>query len=323
MSLNLKAKIKNYSYEDFDLDNLREIKQRKGLKVAIALPVYNEEETLGGLIDDIRVKCEGLFDKIAVFDSSSTDNSEEICIKRGVDFIKDKNFASEIGLSCDKWKSGKGFNLWASVYYFRDYDIICWIDADLKLEPRFIFGILGPLIKEENILFTKGRYYRPETDNRVTRILAEPVMSMFFPETRDFTDPLCGLFGGKIDFLKGIPFYTGYSVESATLIYALNHTSPENIAQVYLGSLKNREQDNKNLGRMSASIAYTLLRIAEDKGVLTLNGISSEIVQQVTNNGIEFDFVKTDINDYKLPPIAEVERAINEGGRNPEIIVHG
>ncbi|OYT41331.1 hypothetical protein B6U80_01565 [Candidatus Pacearchaeota archaeon ex4484_26] len=307
----LKAKIKNFKYDNFDLEELIKLKSQKELSIGVGIPVLNEAETLGTLIDNIKEKCGGLIDTIAVFDSGSEDKSADICYEKGIPFVRDTEIAGELGLEKGLWKRGKGFNLWSSLYYLRDYDLISWIDGDLKeFEPRFIYGILGPLITEDNIVFSKGRYKRPETDNRVTRILVEPMFSQLFPETRDFVDPLCGLFGGKIDFLKEIPFYSGYSVESATLIYALKHTSPENIAQVYLGSLSNREHDNLYLGKMSGSISYTIHKIAEEFGVLTLkpNKISSQIVQQTTRDGIEFDFVKIDIEDYKLPPMKEIEK---------------
>lgn len=305
-----KGKIKNYHFKDFNIDKLKKIKKQKNLKIAIVVPVINEEKTIGKLIDNINLGCKGIFDDILVFDSGSTDNSEKICIKKGINFIKDKDIAQEAGFSEDSWKSGKGFNLWASVYYCLDnYDIICWIDADLKAEPRYIYGILGPMILEDNIRYTKGRYYRPETDSRVTRILVEPLMSMFFPETRDFVDPLCGLFGGRVEFLSKLPFYTGYSVDSAILIHALNSTNKENIAQIYLGELKNREHDNLRLGRMSASIAYTLLEIADERNILKINKgkISPDIIQQSTINGIEFNPVKMNFVDYKLPTVEKTK----------------
>jgi len=132
---------------------------------------------------------------------------------------------------------------------------------------------------------------------------------MFFPETREFIDPLCGLFGGKVDFLSKLPFYTGYSVDSAILVHALNSTKPEKVAQVYLGEIKNREHNNMSLGRMAASIAYTLLEIAEERKLLKMDKekISSQIVQQGINNGVEFNFVKMNFIDYKLPAVAKIK----------------
>ncbi|MBU2497161.1 MAG: glycosyltransferase [Nanoarchaeota archaeon] len=305
----LKAKIRNYRYDDFNLDSLIETKEKKGLKVGVAIPVKNEEETLATLIDDIRYKCNGLVDTIAVFDSGSTDKSELICYERNVPFIKDVDAANELGIRKIDWKSGKGMNLWASTHYLKDHDIISWIDADLSLKPEFIYGIVGPMIEEDNIVFSKGRYYRPETDNRVTRILAEPLMSALFPETRDFADPLCGIYGGRTEFLREIPFTTGYSVEVATLIHSLNKTNSENIAQVYIGGLKNREHDNRYLGKMSGSISFSLLKLAEQYGTLKLSDkVSANIIQQITQDGIEFEFVKEDIEDLFLPAMKTTEK---------------
>jgi len=304
--------IRNYSYDDFSVESLKRLKDEKGLSIGVALPVLNEGRTLEGLIDNLRGSVGGLIDTLQVFDSGSTDSSEEICLRMGVPFIKDVDVAKDLNLPEGSWKSGKGFNLWASTHYLSNHDILSWIDADItEFNPRFIYGILGPMIQDDEIVFSKGRYGRPESDNKVTRILAEPFMSLLFPETREFADPLCGLYGGKTDFLRKLPFYTGYSVEVATLIGAINSTEPEKIAQVYVGDLKNREHDNKHLGVMSGNIAYTLLELAEEYGRLTRDDNRKyESIVQSNGNGSEMFLTKVNVREFRLPPTSKVSKVV-------------
>ena len=88
-----------------------------------------------------------------------------------------------------------------------------------------------------------------------------------------------------------------------------------------MGELKNRERDNLYLGKMSGSIGYTLDKIAQEFGILTLDQdkVSSEIIQQTTKNGIDFEFVVMDIEDYKLPPMAEVEKRLQLREVRPQL----
>ena len=60
---------------------------------------------------------------------------------------------------------------------------------------------------------------------------------------------------------------------------------------------------------MSGSIVFTLLELAKEYTMGGLNDleISPEIIQQTTEDGIEFSFVKVNIRDYKLSPMETVD----------------
>lgn len=58
-------------------------------------------------------------------------------------------------------RRGKGEALWKSLYVTRG-DIIVWIDTDIvNIHPRFVYGIIGPMLINPNIQFVKGFYRRP------------------------------------------------------------------------------------------------------------------------------------------------------------------
>ena len=57
--------------------------------------------------------------------------------------------------------TGKGEALWKSLLVTRG-DILAWIDTDIvNIHPRFVYGILGPLLHDPRVQFVKGFYRRP------------------------------------------------------------------------------------------------------------------------------------------------------------------
>lgn len=300
-------KLLHFQYTDFDFNKLVSLKKEKGLKVGLGIPVKNEEDTLEDVIMHVNAHgiSKGIIDKVAIFDSSSTDTSKNIANSYNIDFITDSDFANSLGLKQNvDWKSGKGFNLWASVNYFKDYDILMWIDADIDLKPRFIYGVLGPLITNDNVQFSKGTYERDMGDNRVTRYTVDPLLGIFFPEAGQISDPLCGFFGGRVDLLKKIKFTTGYSVESATLIHTLMSVEDYQVAQTNLGKLKNRRHDDFHTGSIGANIAKTILDLSVEYN--RINGdirVSEHIIQRDCSEPIMKGRLVSDYQDIVLPPM--------------------
>ena len=82
------------------------------------------------------------------------------------------------------------------------------MDADISnIHPKFVYGIIGPLLYNEDIKFVKAFYDRPLASftadvekkgkgqgGRVTEILIRPLFAQFFPELTGFIQPLCGEF---------------------------------------------------------------------------------------------------------------------------------
>jgi glucosyl-3-phosphoglycerate synthase len=203
-----------------------------------------------------------------------------------------------------KLSKGKGWNLWSSLYYLNT-DMVFWLDADIEnMSDKFILGIVGPMLKDKSVKFVKGYYQRPKNDSRVTEILARPILNAWFPKTKDIIQPLSGEYGGRRDFLESISFYSGYSVEVAVLIQAVNRLRSGNIVQSYLGSRKHELQSVLNLGKMGASIFQTLLDIADkEKSIKIQKAVSNELIQFLSEDGIKFNPQKYTVKDKELLPI--------------------
>jgi glucosyl-3-phosphoglycerate synthase len=296
--------MKYFSYKQYNLKDLIEYKEKNKLSIGLCLPVYNEAATIAKTIRVIK-KCGNLIDEIIVIDSGSSDGSIEICKKLNIKTITDKQSAKDINLSL---QSGKGWNLWASLYYLNT-DIIFWIDTDIQnIGEQFVTGIVGPMIMDKKINFVKGYYHRPKNDARVTEIMVRPFINLIFPELIDFIQPLSGEYGGRKKYLEKIDFYSGYSVEIAVLLQSVFNLKNSEIAQVYLGKRIHTLQNIISLSKMSTNILHTLLRIANNKKRLRLDidKLPDKLTNFISKNGTDFISKKQKIADKKLPPMIKI-----------------
>lgn len=293
--------MKKFSYQQFSIKNLIKAKNEQSLTVGIALPVSNEVGTINNTINVIRT-LGGLIDDLVIIDSDSIDGSFELCKKLGVRITPDTDFAKNNQIEL---RRGKGFNLWAGLCQL-DTDIVIWVDTDIKnMGQRFIVGILGPMLLDNEIKFVKGYYQRPKRDARVTEILVRPYLNLIFPEVSDFIQPLSGEYGGRREFLTTLKYYSGYSVDIALLIQARMSLNNNQIAQSFLGQRIHELQSVASLGKMGASILRTLLEVSKEYGRLEwqLSELPDSLQQFSFHDRHAFRPQIFAIKDYLLPPI--------------------
>jgi glucosyl-3-phosphoglycerate synthase len=171
-------------------------------------------------------------------------------------------------------RSGKGEALWKSLLVTRG-DIIAWIDTDIvNIHPRFVYGILGPLLLNENIQFVKGFYHRPlrvgkklksSGGGRVTELAARPLLNLFYPELSGVIQPLSGEYAGRRLALERAFFFSGYGVETGLLIDVFEQFGLTGIAQVDLLERIHHNQELEALSKMSFAIIQTVLRKLESR----------------------------------------------------------
>lgn len=294
--------MKYFNCTKSNIEKLIKQKKKNDLTIGIALPVLNEEKTIGRTLDVVR-NCRELIDQVVVMDSNSSDNSKKIVESKGVDFVPDFTASKDLKT---KLSRGKGWNLWSSLYYLKT-DIIIWIDSDIQnFDKRFIIGMAAPFIIDSEIKFVKGYYHRPKGDARVTEIMVRPFSSYFFPKITDFIQPLSGEYAGRRDFLENIGFYSGYSVEMAVLLEASDKLNTNQIAQSYLGKRVHELQDVQSLGKMSASILWTIIDKAEKNNTLKTKKNNNGLLRQFhSKNGDKFKPVDFKIKDTELKAIKQ------------------
>lgn len=258
---------KTYHHSQFwDLLKLIETKEQKGLKISLCIPTLNEENTIGKEI--VIFKSElmtryPLLDEIAVIDSGSTDMTCAVARKFGADVYSAAEILSRLGD-----KKGKGENLWKAIYQLQG-DVIVYVDADIKnIHPRFVYGLVGPLIYDDETHYVKAFYdrplafsheVRPSGGGRVTEILVRPLFSMFFPELTAIVQPLSGEYAVRREVLQRIGFPIGYGVETSHLLDVYQQWGMEAFAQTDLDRRVHRNQTTVSLGKMSFGILQSFM----------------------------------------------------------------
>ena len=153
-----------YNANEFsDLNELLALKEKQKVTVSLALPALNEEGTVGEVIRAAKrelMERVPLLDEIVLINSNSKDRTREIAQELGIPVFIHQEILSQYGA-----RIGKGEALWKSLYVTHG-DIVLWIDTDIvNIHPRFLYGLLGPLLLRPDMLFVKGFYRRPITLN--------------------------------------------------------------------------------------------------------------------------------------------------------------
>jgi glucosyl-3-phosphoglycerate synthase len=298
-----------------DLAGLVAVKEKKGLSISLCLPTLNEEKTIAKEI--VIMKSElmtryPLLDEIVVIDSGSTDNTRDVAAAFGADVYE----ADRILPHLEKYR-GKGENLWKALYVTRG-DIIVYLDADIKnIHHRFAYGLIGPLLLDDRIRYTKGFYdrplaigktkVRPTGGGRVTELVVRPLFSLFFPDLTQILQPLSGEYAGFRDIFDRIPFPIGYGIETSMILDICRNWGLDVIAQVDLDRRVHRNQETKALGRMSFVIMDTFLKRIEKMGVIELkNALFREMIQfKLVDDVYTADELALSIQER--PPIIDIQ----------------
>ncbi|HET8586550.1 MAG TPA: glucosyl-3-phosphoglycerate synthase, partial [Candidatus Limnocylindria bacterium] len=296
-----------------DIKRLVELKEKQGVTVSVGLPALNEEKTIGLVIKRIKGALMDrwpLIDQLLVIDSDSTDRTREIAEELGVRVVQHSRILPELGSYV-----GKGEALWKSLYEL-DGDIVAWIDTDISnIQPRFVFGLLGPLLRESRIGYVKGFYQRPirqgdklvsEGGGRVTELMARPLINLFFPELSGMIQPLSGEYAGRRELLESLGFFTGYAVETGLLIDILEARGLSALGQVDLERRIHRNQPLPNLSQMSFVILQAAIRKLEERHrieLLTELGHGMKLIRQ---DGDRFSLEVREIGDQLRPPMRSI-----------------
>lgn len=261
-----------HSREFADLERLLTLKEAQETTISLGLPALNEAATVGNVIRTLKTALMEeipLLDEIVLIDSGSVDYTREIASDLGIPVYIHQEVLPQHGSYV-----GKGEALWKSLYVLKG-DIIAWVDTDIKnIHPRFVYGILGPLLRDPEIQYVKGFYRRPlrEGDKlvaggggRVTELTARPFINLFYPELSGLIQPLSGEYAGRRSALERMPFFTGYGVETGLLIDILNYYGLRGIAQVDLLERIHHNQPLPSLSKMSFAIMQVVFSRLEQR----------------------------------------------------------
>jgi nucleotide-binding universal stress UspA family protein/glycosyltransferase involved in cell wall biosynthesis len=303
-----------YHADEFkQLDRLVALKQEQDVTISLALPALNEEETVGHVIKTVKhalLDRVPLLDEIVLIDSNSTDHTRAIAAEMKVPVFLHQELLPQLGA-----RHGKGEALWKSLLVTRG-DIILWIDTDVvNIHPRFVYGVLGPMLVDPQIQFVKGFYRRPLRvgeklqaggGGRVTELTARPLLNLFYPELSGVIQPLSGEYGGRRSALEQLPFYSGYGVETGLLIGIYEKFGLDGIAQVDLLERIHHNQSLEALSKMSFAILQTVVRKLEQRYHLAMLEDVNKSMKLIRHKRGTYFLDVEEIAERERPPMLEI-----------------
>ena len=300
--------------EFWDILELVKEKESKGLKISLCIPTLNEEKTIGKevlILKSELMERYPLVDEFAVIDSGSTDRTLEVASSYGADTYLASDILPEVGD-----KRGKGENLWKAIHQLKG-DIICYVDADISnIHPRFVYGLVAPLIKKNEVQYVKAFYDRPlnyssglraSGGGRVTEILIRPLFSLFYPELTNIIQPLSGEYAARREVLEMIPFPIGYGVETSHLLDLYEKFGLDAFAQTDLDRRVHRNQTTNALGKMSFGILQTFInRLHRQNKIDRIPDMETFYRRFEVEDG-SYKQLTHEVIEEERPPMIEVE----------------
>jgi glucosyl-3-phosphoglycerate synthase len=304
--------------EFWDIIKLVEEKEKKGMKISLCIPTLNEEKTIGKEVLILRselMERYPLIDEFAVIDSGSQDKTLEVARNYGADGYLASDILPEVGD-----KKGKGENLWKAIHQLKG-DVICYVDADISnIHPRFVYGLVAPLIRRDEVHYVKAFYDRPlnyssglraSGGGRVTEILIRPLFSLFYPELTNVIQPLSGEYAARREVLETIPFPIGYGVETSHLLDLYEKFGLDAFAQTDLDRRVHRNQTTNALGKMSFGILQTFFNSLRAQGKIDQMPDMEKFYRRFEVEDGTYSQLVQEVVEEERPPMIEIESYLN------------
>lgn len=246
------------------------LSQNSHARVTVIFPAKNEEGTIERAIS---IAKESHFTpEVLVVDAYSTDKTVELATRAGARVIQQpsqifpgKGLAMKAGL-----KEAIGRTKSAT-------DIILFLDADIRnLTPDWIDKLVKSLI-DDNCDMSRGFYTRHARDAAVTKLIAKPMLHIFFPELSHFEQPLSGEVCARAQVWSSLlninPIPDGWGIDIWFLIQS--SMLGYNIKEVFMGSkehtsFEDYKEDISKLSKMAEQVEFTIIREAIKHGRLEL-----------------------------------------------------
>ena len=149
------------------------------------------------------------------------------------------------------------------------YKALLFLDADIKnITSEWVDDLAKPILEGGGFDMTRGFYQRHPRDAAVTKLIAKPMLRIFFPELSHIEQPLSGEVCSNISLWKkmlknGPP--DGWGIDVWFLIEAV--VSGSRIKEVYLGnkdhsSFDDYKDDVGILSKMAEQVSFTIIKEA-------------------------------------------------------------
>lgn len=179
------------------------------LKIAVLVPCYNEEITIGKVIDDFKKELPQAI--IYVFDNNSTDRSAAIAKERGAIVYKEP-------------KQGKGFVI-VSMFEKIEADLYVMVDGDDTYPAEAVHALIAPVLNQEadmtvgsRLAKFKDKAFKPL--NLFGNFMVASLVNRIFSSR--LKDIMSGYRVFNREFVKNIPLDSkGFEVETHLVIQSL------------------------------------------------------------------------------------------------------
>lgn len=165
-------------------------------------------------------------------------------------------------------------------------EIVC-VGRQWPLEPAQIKRLTQPLIEDPTLKLVSGvdqpiaRRSGPPAGDRLTELVARPLVARYEPALAGLRQPLLGSFAARRSVLRTLPFPVGAGVRLSLLIdVALDH-GRDAVAEVALGGRSADDRPLRELGADAAELIVALRRrstttqaIDDERLVQPWNGLS-------------------------------------------------
>lgn len=236
----------------------------KDVKVAVLIPCYNEELTVGKVVGDFRAALPDA--EIYVFDNNSADRTAAIAKEAGAIVVRES-------------RQGKG-NVVRSMFRKIDADAYVMVDGDDTYEALDAPALLKPVMEGSadmvvgdrlsGAYFTENKRMFHNSGNRMVRFL---INAMFKSNVKDI---MTGYRAFSRAFVKTLPVLSGgFEIETEMTIHALDKRL--SVAEIPVGYRDRPEGSVSKLNTVKDGIRVlsTIVSLFRDFKPLSFYGIIS------------------------------------------------
>lgn len=239
------------------------------MRLIINIPAYNEEKTIGSLIETLPRSVKGFSEvKIQVIDDGSTDNTVRVARSAGADFV----YSNQIN-------RGLGPTFRRAVLHALDngYDVMVNIDADGQFKGEDIPKITKPILQKEADIIIGSRFsgVAPKNMPLIKKILnkvAAKIVGAFLGECID--DLTCGFRAYNREAMLKLNLNHQFTYTQETIIDALSKSMKVAWIPIEVTYFKNREAKmTKSILNFILQSLFIILKALRDTKPLKFFGL--------------------------------------------------
>ena len=231
-------------------------------RIALLIPCYNEEITIGEVVQSFRNQLPDA--AVYVFDNNSSDRTIERATEAGATVLLER-------------RQGKGYVV-QSMFRLVEADVYVMVDGDGTYPVEAVHKILAPVLSGEADMVVGSRLHREsqsqfKTLNRFGNRCITALLRRIFHVK--LTDILSGYRAFNRDFVKGIPLFGGgFEIETELTIKALERGYRMVEVPIDLTSRPAGSHSKIRLVRDGFLILNTILAFFRDYKPLTFFGFA-------------------------------------------------